>query len=127
MDEEKKGQFFLSINFPVYCWLLKREMDGLPSIKEINNFCVVSEEIFKEYDEFRANTLPNHTEKVHDALLPLNDLLIFYMEKHEMPIKTVEIFQQKFVIFPEYSVDKFYEWIITGREEFSKVGFKLFH
>ena len=117
MDKEK-GEFFLSINFPVYCWLLKREMEGLPPLKEVDNFCVVTEELFQEYDSFKAVRPGNNIE----VLLPLNDLIVLFMEKNAITLQTFDMFQHKFVIFPPYKVDGLCEWMMSCREDSSRLG-----
>ena len=43
------GEFLLSINVPVYCWLLKREMEGLTPLQEVDIFCIVTENLFEDY------------------------------------------------------------------------------
>ena len=97
------GKFLLSINVPVYCWLLKREMEGLPPLQEVDNFCIVTEMLFEDYENCK-DTLPEI-----DVMLPLNDLLVFFLEKLGIPVETVELFNQKFVKFPPYSVDQLCE------------------
>ena len=62
-------------------------MEGLPPLRAVDgNFCVVTEEMFKDYEKCKA-TLP-----LDDVLLPLNDLLAYFMKKHAIPLKTTEIF-----------------------------------
>ena len=51
----EKGEFFGAMNLPVHYWLLERKHNGLPSLKEVDNFCVVNEELFNEYDFFKCS------------------------------------------------------------------------
>ena len=119
----EKGEFFGAMNLPVHYWLLERKHNGLPSLKEVDTFCVVNEELFNEYDSFKTSYNKSYVE----LLLPFNDLVIHYMEKNKIPIRCVDMFQQRFIDFPPNRIDDICEWIEEAREKFHNIGFGVFH
>ena len=93
--------FFLSINTIVVFWLAKRKQNGLSPLPEAENFVVVDEELFQEYDSFKENHNKAHIE----LLLPSCDLLIHYMWKKSMSVHRVDLYGEKFVDFPPTRMD----------------------
>ena len=96
---------------------------GLPALKEVNNFYVVNEELFHDYDAFKVE----YDKSLRmQSLLPLNDLLLLYMEKKGMKVNSVELFNCLFADFPQGEADKLYEWIIEMRGRFSAIKYDAF-
>ena len=64
-----------------------------------------------------------HCNKSHvELLLPFNNLVIHYMEKNKIPIRCVDMFQQKFINFPPNRIDDICEWIEEARETFHNIA-----
>ena len=81
-----KGGVFLDVNMLVHCWLVKRKHSGLAQLTEVDNLCVVNEQLFEEYDSFKCS----YNNKTHlEMLLPCNDLVLHYME-NRIQIRNVE-------------------------------------
>ena len=108
---------------PVHYWLVKRKHSGLAQLTEVDNFCVVNEQLFEEYDSFKCS----YYNKTHlEMLLPCNDLILHYMEKNRIQIKSLDMFEEKFVDFPPNRIDDFCEWIEEARKKFHSIGFNVF-
>ena len=112
----------MAVNMPVYLWSIKQKFLGLPALKEVNNFYVVNEELFHDYDAFKVEY--DKSQRMQSLLL-LNDLLL-YMGKKGMKDNSVELFNCLFADFPQGEADKLYEWITVMRGHFSAIKYDAF-
>ena len=66
-----------STNLPVYCWLHWRKLRGLPQLTKADNFCVVTDDEFDEFDLFRKYPVG----RGHDIVVPDLELFQLYCEE----------------------------------------------
>lgn len=121
LNKERK-EFFLAINSIVNLWLCKRKHDGYPPLTEVDNFCVVDDALFNEYDKFSDNYKKKHEE----ILLPACPLLLYYCKKFSVPMKVLSHYGEPFIDFPSHSIEDLCLWITETQKCFHSKGAQVF-
>lgn len=95
-------------------WLAERKQKSLPLFREVENFCVVNEDLFQEFDAFHARFNKLHG---HQVLLPSSPIVVDFLEKNSLPIQTVPLYGEQFIDFPPHLIDDFCDWIVERRSQ----------
>ena len=93
-------------------WLAERKDRHLPTVNEVDNFCVVDSKLFDEYEAFAATFTRS------ELFLPSNPVTHDFLKEKSLPMKVTMLYGDCFIDFPEFFVDEFYEWIMNARQRF---------
>ena len=121
-DDQEPGKVLLSINVDVALWLDWRRYCGIPSLQEVRNFVIVSEEELDDFEEFKANnTKPGICDLV------VIELLEYYLTRvRKECLPTTVKFGKRYVQLSMEDGDRLITWVDEMRERYNKEGLQVF-
>ena len=93
-------------------WMKSRTAKGR-TIKTTRSFAVVDEESFNDYDEHR---LLYRKENPNSRIVPVCDLLLYWMAERELPITQFNENGEKYCILSDSEFDMLALWVEEKRQ-----------
>ena len=110
---KKRKEFFLCTrDLEVQRWMKSRTAKGR-TIKTTRSFAVVDEESFNDYDEHR---LLYRKENPNSRIVPVCDLLLYWMAERELPITQFNENGEKYCILSDSEFDMLALWVEEKRQ-----------
>ena len=110
---KKRKEFFLCTrDLEVQRWMKSRTAKGR-TIKTTRSFAVVDEELFNDYDEHR---LLYRKENPNSRIVPVCDLLLYWMAERELPITQFNENGEKYCILSDSEFDMLALWVEEKRQ-----------
>ena len=115
----KPDEIYLCRNAKVEMWSHWHSYQGKQPLRSDGRFFVITDELYKEFDEFRKL---HPKDFVWETYLEENELLSYWLQKEKISKKIVQKYGKKYIVLGRPCLDTLCEWVTAMRNKYADEG-----